>query len=263
MIAWCPGVGTDLATAEMAASAASMLLYQLSGQQYTGVCTHVVRPCGPNDGCGWTWSEVLSPSEASNWAVSWMVGVAGWGWYNDNEPLCGCRHVSRVTLGNYPVLGINAVMFGSDVVDPTTYMLREFRYLDRITPTPSDQLLVWPTCQNMTLPLPQVGTWSVEYVSGVAPPLPGVLAAGQLACEIINFLLDAECNLPDGVTSINRQGISMDRNLFMQWGLKSGLWQTGLTWVDAFLQAYNPSGAQMRSAVWSPDLENYPRPVNA
>lgn len=264
VIDFCAGVGTDADIAEQAAVAASMLLYQLSGQQFTGACTHEVRPCGVNDGCGWSWSEVLSPSEASNWAVSWMVGVAGWGWYADYEPFCGCQHVSRITLGNYPVLGITSVTIGADLVDPETYELREYRYLDRITPTPSDQPLVWPSCQNMRLPLGQVGTWSIEYVSGVLPPLPGVLAAKQLACEVVKFLtgLD-ECVLPEGVTSLTRQGITMNRALFMTWGLKDGYWQTGLTWVDGFLQAYNPTGARERSSVWSPDLEPYPRPVNA
>ena len=263
VITACAGVGTDAAVAEEAAVVASMLLYKLSGSQYTGVCTHEVRPCGSDGGCGWSWAEVLSPSEASNWAVSWMVGVAGWGWYSDYTPLCGCQHVPRVELGNYPVIGINEVVINGVAVDPTTYELRELRFLDRITPTAEDTPLVWPSCQNMRLPLGEIGTWSVSYTSGVAPPLPGVLAAKQLACEVVKFLTEGECALPDGVTSLTRQGVQMNRQLFMSWGFKNGEWQTGLSWVDGFLQAYNPTGATQRSTVWSPDLEPYPRPVNA
>ncbi len=263
VIDFCAGVGTDLEVATQAAVVASMLLYQLSGQQYSGLCTHEARPCGSNDGCGWSWSEVLSPSEAQNWAVSWMVGIAGWGWYADDKVWCGCVHVPRIELANYPVLGINEVLINGTTVDPTTYELRENRYLDRITPTPADQPNVWPTCQNMRLPLGQVGTWSVSYVSGVAPPLPGVLAAKQLACEVISFLTVGDCKLPDAVTSLTRQGVTLNRELFMQWAFLSGKWSTGLTWVDGFLQAYNPTGAISRSAVWSPDLDPYPRPVNA
>lgn len=263
MIAFCSGVGTDSAVALEAATVASMLLYKLSGSQYTGICEHEVRPCGADGGCGWSWSEVLSPSEASNWAVSWMVGIAGWGWYADEKPLCGCQHVSRVELGNYPVVGITSVTIDGALVDPTTYELRELRFLDRITPTADDTPLVWPSCQDMRLPLGEPGTWSVVYSSGIAPPLPGELAAKQLACEVAKFLTTGECLLPDGVTSLTRQGVSMDRTLFKQWGLQNGQWQTGMTWVDAFLEAYNPTGARRRSTVFSPDLEPFPRPVDA
>lgn len=263
VIEFCEGVGTDADLALQAAVASSQLLYQLSGKQFTGACVHEVRPCGSNDSCGWSWSEVLSPSEASNWAVSWMVGTAGWGWYVDEQVACGCQHVSRVTLGNYPVLEVTAVTIDGAVVDPDTYELREWHYLDRITPLSTDEPLVWPTCQNMRLPLGQPGTWSIDYTSGVLPPLPGILAAKQLACEIMKFLSPGECALPDAVTSLTRQGITMDRSLFVAWGMQSGQWATGLSWVDGFLQAYNPTGAQERSAVWSPDLEPYPRPVNA
>lgn len=256
--------GSNVQLLDMAAVTSSMLLFELSGEQYPGVCdAPTARPCGSNDGCGWSWSEVLSPSEAQNWAVSWMVGIAGWGWYADDKVWCGCQHVPRIELANYPVVEVTNVTISGVTVDPSTYELRDWRYLDRVTPTPGDQPNVWPTCQNMRLPLGQVGTWSVDYRFGVPPPVPGVLAAQQLGCEIAKFLLGQECALPDGVTSINRQGVSMDRTLFYQWGLKDGQWATGLSWVDGFLQAYNPTGARERSAVWSPDLEPYPRPVNA
>lgn len=256
-------MGTDLEVAEEAATVASMLLYRLSGQQYTGECEHLVRPCGSDGGCGWTWAEVLSPSEASNWQVSWMVGVAGWGWYRDNALVCGCQHVSRVTLANYPVTEIVGVEIGGVAVDPSTYVLRDWRYLDRIDPTPETPSLRWPSCQNMRLALGNPGTWSVSYRSGVAPPVPGVLAAKQLACEVAKFLTTGECVLPDGVTSLTRQGVTMNRDLFYKWGMSNGLWATGLTWVDGFLQAYNPTGARARSSVFSPDLEPYPVSVNA
>jgi len=258
--------GTDeatLAKLQEAATVSSMLLYELSGEQYTGSCSKQVRPCGSNDGCGWSWSEVLSPSEASNWAVSWMVGMAGWGWYADGKVACGCRHVSRVTLENYPVTAITEVQINGVVVDPATYVLRDWRYLDRVTATPGDQTLVWPQCQNMNLPPGEVGTWTVDYTFGVVPPLPGVLAAKQLGCEIFKFLSEGECSIPDGVTQLTRQGLSMNRELFMSWGMKGGQWATGLSWVDGFLAAYNPTGAQRRSSVWSPDLETYPVQVGA
>jgi hypothetical protein len=253
--------GSDAHDFDVAAVTASMLLYEFSGGQYSGQCSQLVRPCGSDGACGWTWAEILSPSSAQNWAVSWAFGPLGWGWwFDDATPTCGCRHVPRVMLANYPVVRIDSVLIDGVAVDPTTYILRENRYLDRLTPA-GEELNVWPSCQNMRRPLGEAGTWSVSYTSGVEPPLPGVLAAQELGCEIYKALQGAECKLPSGATSLVRQGVTMTRTLFTQWQNKKGEWATGMVLVDAFLSAYNPTGQRQRSSVWSPDLETYPRPV--
>lgn len=249
--------GSDSHDFDVAAVVASMLLYEFSGEQYSGQCSHTVAPCGSDGACGWTWAEVLAPSAG----VSWSFGPLGWGWwFDDSSPACGCRHVPRVLLANYPVVRIDNVSIDGATVDPTTYELREYRYLDRLTSV-GEALNVWPSCQNRRRPMGEPGTWSVTYTSGVEPPLPGVLAAQELGCEIYRALQGAECKLPNGATQLVRQGITMTRTLFTQWKNNKGEWATGMLMVDAFLSAYNPSGQRTRSSVWSPDLVPYPDPV--
>lgn len=240
------------------ARATSELLYELSGRQFGGICQHVVRPCSPG-GCGW--ENILAPIGPP--AVSWEWGLwsGAWGWWGDGAPHCGCASTPTVELPFYPVVEIVSVEIAGVTVAAETYELRERRFLVRIH-ADGEEKLRWPTCQDMSMPLGEPGTWSVTLRAGVSPPTLGVLAARSLGCELYKLLHGVECQIPTGVTQINRQGVSFSRNLFMQWGSKNGLWRTGLPLVDAFLQAYNPRGSVRRSSVWSPDLELYARPVD-
>lgn len=241
------------------AQAASELLYELSGRQFGGICERVVRPCGPGGGCGW--ESILSPIGPP--AVSWEWGLwsGSWAWWGDGVPHCGCSSVSVIELPFYPVAEIVSVEIAGVAVAADTYELRERRFLARVH-VDGEEKLRWPSCQDMSMPLGEPGTWSVTLRAGMSPPTLGVLAARSLGCELYKLLHGIECQIPTGVTQINRQGVSFSRKLFMQWGSKGGLWQTGMPLVDAFLQAYNPRGSIRRSSVWSPDLEMYPRPVD-
>jgi hypothetical protein len=63
-----------------------------------------------------------------------------------------------------------------------------------------------------------------------------------------------ECMLPTGVTTVVRQGVTINRVVPM---FNAGA-RTGLVLTDAFIGTYNPHGLRRRAAVWSPDLK-YPR----
>lgn len=244
---------TDATVFEPWITIASDLLFRLSGRQFPGSCALTVRPCGTGGICaGWAWP--LTPREYGWLTFAQYGGLWGWYW-PDGRRGCGCQHVSRVHLPDYPVTSITEVTIDGVAVDPDTYALREFRYVDRL------DTALWPSCQDMRRPLGEEGTWGITYVWGAPIPASGVQAAAVLACELYKDFIGGDCRLPKNVTQLTRQGVSMQ--LATVWGQVNGVWATGLKEIDAFLQAVNPAGLTGPTTVWSPDLEPFPRPEYA
>ncbi len=269
-VAACIGVDVDSVTQqrlEDAAAAASQVLFQLSGRQWNGICSQTVRPCVANS-CGWQWlTSPASPGVPQTPAFSWgnWPGFGwGWGWGGEEGNACGCGALSRALLSGYPVVQIDEVLIGPDVLpqfDPDdghmNWRLDDWRYLTRMAYA-DGQSAFWPACQRLDVPEGQPGTWAVTYRFGNAPPLPGELAAGQLAGEIYRFCSGGECKLPKGTVQATRQGLTVQMAPFLAWGMKDGQWATGIGLVDMFLGAFNPAGMQRPASVWSPDLDPYP-----
>lgn len=256
-------VGSDSSVLDASAVAASQVLFELSGGQFSGSCEVVAaRPCADDCGC---WGWLLEPMSPGAPQVAWgsfgwgsWPGGWGWGWDGCGSNRCGCGALSRATLSGYPVTEITEVKIDGVVVDPTGYRLDGWKYLTRLADPDTLEERFWPACQRLDLDDTELGTWSVSYRSGVDPPPLGIQAAAQLACQI--FLAcsgSASCDLPAGVTKIDRQGITIERAPFLAWGLKQGAWATGLSLVDLFLSSYNPAGLRRRTAVWNPDSELY------
>jgi hypothetical protein len=258
--------GTDPSVFDTVALEASMLLYELSGRKYSGGCDPItVRPC--RQPCN-AWLGAGYPGQ---WY--WSPWEGNWGWWTDaggaaSGPLCGCGVMPRVKLSGYPVTEIVEVLIDGQVVDPATYRLDNYRFLTRLGYNDDQgvfQQRFWPVCQNLTLndtSLP--GTFAVTYAYGVAPPLAGVEAAKQLACQLYLACSGQECVLPQGVTKVDRQGVTIERALMATWaqtitarGIKSGAWGTGMALVDAFLSTYNPGGLRRRPLIFSPDVQQY------
>lgn len=263
------------AKADEAAVASSQILFEISGRQFGGECEQTVRPClQPCSG----WQLLGFPSQWYGFGWNGLnAGVGGWGWWGgDGQALCGCRALSQVKLPGYPVTSIVEVKIDGDILpaldgdgDPN-YRLDEWQLLTRMgKPGTPAQPRFWPSCQNLDLDDTANGTFSVSYRFGVAPPLPGVLAAEELGCEIYNALVGNECRLPVGASQLNRQGVNITRGLLVNWALAQSSrggphprsWSTGLPLVDAFLSAYNPTGRRSRSRIFSPDLQQYARQV--
>ena len=106
----------------------------------------------------------------------------------------------------------------------------------------------FPSCQNMNAEVGQPGSFSIEYVPGIVPDEAGLWAAGILACEFSKACTGAKCRLPSSVTSITRQGVTMQ----MSEGMFSNN-LTGIREVDAYLVSINPNGHRIPPMVWSPD----------
>jgi hypothetical protein len=276
----CTGldIGSDFALLDEAAVAASMILYELSGRKYPGVCSQTVRPCStPCAG----WGSIAGfPSQAWGGLAGGWGFNGSWGWWGgDGQALCGCQPISTVELPGYPAVEITQVKIDGEVLpavdidgDPT-YRLDDWAQLVRLYKPGVDgapaQPRWWPSCQNLALADDQPGTFAVTYNYGVAPPLPGILAAEQLACEIYKSCHGLDCKLPNGTTKITRQGISIERLLTVwnlqlgRYGINPGSWTTGMALVDVFLATYNPYAKRRRSVVWTPDVQQPARRVGS
>jgi hypothetical protein len=94
-------------------------------------------------------------------------------------------------------------------------------------------------------------TFFVTYQQGL--PVPSLLlrAAGELACEWARNCVGAACRLPQRVTSIARQGVTIslaDVNQLLENNL------TGLQTVDQIIHMFNPYRLASAMRIASPDL---------
>jgi hypothetical protein len=227
---------TDETQLEWALQQASEILYKLSGHRYAGECTATVRPCSSYLSC---WDPVL---------------LSGW-----RASDCACVRLSKVRLAGYPVQSITSVMIDGDIIDPSEYRLDRGRELVRLADA-NGLAQSWPTCQRLDLESGE-GTFIVTYTYGQSPPLSGVQAAAQLACEIakqcpgVSGAAAEDCALPTGTVRIARQGITIDTQALGVWLI--GTQQTGLALVDAFLSVYG-AGRRRRTALLVPEADPWP-----
>lgn len=109
----------------------------------------------------------------------------------------------------------------------------------------------WPRCQDMAAAPDAEGAFSILYWRGVPVPPGGRRAVALLACEIWRACQGSEsCALPRRVETVQREGVTytmVDPLDFLNRG------RTGLTEVDMWLGAVNPSRAHSPSAVLTPD----------
>lgn len=241
---------------DVVAVTTSMLMYEITGRQWSGICGPVtVRPC--REAC-----SGIGAWGSWQWSWGYWSGDWGYGWYWGNEDggrLCSCGYDSMVELAGYPVTEVTQVKIDGQVLPATfdggapTYRLDQWRYLTRLSdPAAPDQQLHWPVCQRLDLQDDQPGTWSVTYRYGVAPPPLAFEAAKQLAGQMLLAISGKPCQLPANVTKMVRQGNTMERVTPLASMLRAGT--TGLFLVDAAIAAYNPNGLRRRPAVFSPDL---------
>lgn len=222
---------------------ASATLRRLTGYRVGG-CPVTVRPCKPPtygmDYYGYS-AALYRPYVNGNGA--WVNSCAC------GSP-CGCTSVCEVPLPA-PVGRVDEVKVNGSVVSQGNYRL-------------DGNLLVytgtgdcpWPAIQNLSKPDTEDGTFSVTYLNGYPVDAAGAYAAGVLAEEFAQACIGNSCRLPSGVTTIIRQGITME--------VASGVFPNGVTGireVDTYIALWNPGSLRKQSTVWSPDLR-YPRTTN-
>jgi len=243
---------------QAAAEYGAMMLWAATGRRFS-VCQRTVRPCrreSPWQGnCagGYYWSEGTWYPYIFNgaWRNCWCGDTTGC--------CCTCRPQCQIWL-TPPVSGIVEVRFSDGTVaDPSTYRVDDWQWLVRQGPavTGSGATDCWPICNDYDFPVEgalapaDASAWQVTYLWGL--PMPAVLqrAAGELACEWAKNCLGQACRLPQRVTSISRQGVTVSLADVDQL-LENGL--TGLTTVDNIIRTFNPYRLPSRMKISSPDL---------
>jgi hypothetical protein len=234
------GSGSDVVAAlDDAAAASNDILFVLSGRQFEGLAGPVtVRP---------TVCHTCGTFDRGPWMSRGYVGAGG----------LRCACLSKVTLAGVPVREIIAVKVDGAFLTSADYRLDYQRDLIRMRDVAAPTVPVaWPARQILDLPNTEENTWSVTYTYGADPPQMAVTAAKELGCEIYKMCSGADdCQIPSGVTKVVRQGVTLDRSALAT-ALAAGA--VGLASVDLFLGTYNPDQLPQRSAVWSPDTQQYP-----
>jgi len=266
----CPDAGgSDTQQLEQLAVAASQVLYELGGRQHVGLSQPVtVRPAA--DGCGcWPWNETWHSwgQVTVGWA-SWDAGLGRWGC---NNAMIGCSPLSQVELDGYPVREVTQVKINGVVLDRLdgagneNWRLDEWRFLVRMRdPVYPNVARYWPGCQDVDLPATSEGTFAVTYRFGQDPPEAGKLAAVALACELWKLSPEGEgeCALPANATSMIRNQLSVDLQIFGAWRpMKGQGWNLPIPAVNLYLNTYNPVGLRRRPSVFSPWVTRSPRRV--
>lgn len=215
---------------------ATNILWALTGRVF-GLCEVTVRPC-------------FSPTDYSTYrgrsgsGADWFPGLVSGSWMPGSCGCAdGCNHPSEVALPG-PVHSIVQVMIDGEILDPSEYLIRNNRWLIRTNAG------VWPQNQNLTVPDDAEGAFAVTYKQGIAVPLAGQLAAGDLAVEFLRARKGGTCKLPDRAQHVSRQGVDIqlvDAAVLFEQGL------TGVSSVDQWIAATNPHKLKSRSRVYSPD----------
>ena len=148
---------------------------------------------------------------------------------------CGCRQTNYVTL-TAPVGRIDEVTVDGIVLDSSAYHVEDGNKLVRLDGKR------WPACAG--------AKFTVTYLNGHEVDEMGQYIGGLLAQEFLLAMTSTKnCRLPANVTTITRQGMTMN--------LSTGMFpdgSTGIREVDAYLLQWNPYGMRTRPGVYSPDL---------
>lgn len=229
---------TELQTAS--AEYGALTMWAATGRRF-GLCERTVRPCGRATSTranGYYWAE-----------GTWIPYIFQGAWRNcagcnAGFGCCTCEPLCQVWLPA-PVYSIPAtgISVSDEIVPVDAWRIDDGQWLVR---TDGD---CWPTCQNYNVDT-GVNTFYVTYFKGL--PVPSVLlrAAGELACEWARSCSGADCRLPQRVTSISRQGVSVSL-MDVSDMLKHGL--TGITTVDQVIRSFNPYGLPSKMSIASPD----------
>lgn len=221
----------------LALAYASATLERLTAYR-VGVCPLKLRPAvlrGSTGGCG----GYLDPFTPGLGPVNWQGR-----WYNS------WPNRDRKALWLPPPVGrIDEVKVNGSVVDPGDYALQNGNILvwrGAETDTP------WPLEQDMSLPDTEVGTMSVTYLNRFPVDAAGANAVTLLALEFAKACANKTCQLPANVTTLVRQGVTME---IAAGSFPGG--ETGIRSVDAWTAQWNPHRSQRPVMVYSPDMPQH------
>lgn len=243
--------GIDEALIDQALEVASEVVYVLSGRQFPGECDGTLHPCPDRRHTYRTEPASWSNHSSLGHPGSWATGVGARWLRCRHRRGCGCAPMHALDLGVAPLLEVASVVIDGEELDGSAYRIDNGRELVRVDGEP------WPGCVDHADP----EAFAVTAKWGQVPPTAGVRAAAALACQLALASDPAkvdDCALPERVTNITRQGLSMvvlDPFEMLDEG-KVGVYE-----VDLFLKAYNPNQLARRATVMSPDVKPKARRV--
>jgi hypothetical protein len=196
---------------EYAIDIASEILFNLSGRVYPGICTITRSLCLSCRHC---------------------LPVA-----------CSCEPVNGIDLGiAAPVWGAWDVIADGATLPASAYTVHDRRYLVRTDGN------TWPT-SGSTDRLLDPNTFRATWAYGRPIPAGGRAAARMFATEIGKLCVaDKTCQIPQRVTSVNREGMSftiLDSMKMIEEG------RTGLALVDLWLVA-DKKGRKAKPGIFAP-----------
>lgn len=217
------------------------LLWRLTARVF-GVCPVTVRPCFRPPDNSTTYRGRSGGAGPSSWP-----GLIQGNWRSVGA--CGCAQDCRCLIPESmlalpgPVVDVTEVREDGIVLGPNNYRIKDNRWLLRIGGS-------WPQDQDLEAADNEVGAFVVSYRKGVAVPLDGQYAAGDLACEFLRGMKGGACALPSRAVSVARQGVDIQLLDPAQY-LDAGM--TGIPSVDQWVKSVNPGKAYSRSRVFNPD----------
>lgn len=163
-------------------------------------------------------------------------------------PVCPCgdtcvRGCKFAKVDLFPFFGrkiieIDEVLVDGVAVPDVDYRLDANRYL-----VPHRDLSLWPWPeQDLNLAPGSPGTWQVNVYVGEPPPALLLLAAQDMACQLIAHCLGQPCDIPDNAVSVTREGVTIR--------LETGL--QALPTVKQALEVYGDCRKQRRTGMWDP-----------
>lgn len=216
---------------EMFEGSAIGFLWNWTGQQF-GTISEKVRPCRAE-------TAHRRSTFLRFYTAAGDLRRPGCGECGDQ---CGCTRLRSVKLPG-PIAEVTKITVNGTELTEDEYghdRYRVYNYSD--TPWPARQdILAGPTEDN---------TFEIEYKRGVPVPIGGQVAAGLLAIEFFKGANnDPSCALPQRLTSLTRQGVSMDIMDGFE-DIEKGT--TGIWMVDSWVQSVTKPRTPSR--VYSPDI---------
>jgi len=219
-----------------AVAMATDLLWSMTGMRF-GLCNVTLRPCRRD--CYDTFPD--------GWGMWPQPALIGGQWFNLTcggcFGDCSCSSVSDFVLPS-PVHQILDITIDGTPMVTGSYRLDNNRIVVRTDGG------VWPACNDLSVDDGQPGTWTVTATFGEPVPDGGVLAMGELICEIIRGATGGDCRLPAGVTQLIRQGVTIQ---YPDIGEMFRRGRTGLYLVDMFINTWNPYALRQRSRTYNVD----------
>lgn len=220
---------------------ASSFLWGATGRQY-GVCSITVRPSQPR-------FEPAIYQAYPTWPGQGAAGgpfLFGGRWFNSGctSACCGSNACAIVLRG--PIAAVDEVLIDGEAVPSSAYRVDVMGGAWWLVRTDGD---CWPTCQRASANSGEEGAFEVTYDFGRALPESLSIATAMLACEYVKLLTTGTCSLPARMTSLTRQGVTVEVDSDNP---HDGT--TGIKYVDQVISTLNPGRRQYPPVILSPDM---------